>query len=296
MGNQHEPNSSATSMSGITVDGRLNPGTTSLQSPSRPESPTKIQHLTFAKTWSYLNEPIRPTFFVELQLLLLTFSVGLQDAISFYDFNCFASNQTGNTVLLVIAIVLPEFNGQIFDTANTAVALGFFLAAAYLTGQIANILSCARNRLFLITCNLIQTALVFAASALQHIHGVTPRGSHTLFAIGLLATAAGSQVVQSRSFKMTEISTAMATAAWVDLVIDKDLFKKQNRGRNRRVAFLLTLALGTLAGAFVFKKIGSPAALAVSGAGKGLVTVLWFFASGEKKTEENESGKQKETV
>ncbi|KAK4230650.1 hypothetical protein QBC38DRAFT_468456 [Podospora fimiseda] len=285
MGNQDPPKSSATSMSGITI----NTPETNNDPPTAPTSPTLLQ-----KTWTHLLQPIPPSLQVELLLLLLTFSIGLQDAISFYDFNCFASNQTGNTVLIIIAMVLPELNGQIFDTSHTAVALSFFLLSAYLTGQVANLFGFSpRNRLFLILCNLIQTGLVFAAAAVQYVYGVTPRGSiHTLFAIGLLATAAGSQVVQSRSFKMTEISTAMATAAWVDLVIDKDLFKKQNRARNRRIAFLATLALGTLAGAFIFKTVGSPAALAVSGAGKGLVTLLWCFASGEREKEEEKKNKE----
>ncbi|KAK3995510.1 hypothetical protein QBC44DRAFT_320606 [Cladorrhinum sp. PSN332] len=307
MWNQEAPpqtHSSANSISGVTITNNNNnnnnntPHDDPTSTPPPPPPPPK----PLSKTTSHLTQQIRPSLFVELQLLLLTFTIGLQDAISFHDFNCFASNQTGNTVLMVIAAVLPEFNGQIFDTANTACALAFFLAAAYLTGQVANLnipgsqTQLARNRLFLVTCNLIQTALVFAAAGIQYAHGVSPRGKHTLFAIALLAAAAGSQVVQSRSFRMTEISTAMATAAWVDLVIDKDLFAKQNRARNRRVAFLLTLALGTLAGAFIFKKLGSPAALAVSGSGKGLVTVLWFFAEGEKEIDEKKTEGGKEMV
>lgn len=108
------------------------------------------------------------------------------------------------------------------------------------------------------------------------------RSPRTLFAIGLLATAAGSQVVQSRSLRMTEITTAMATAAWVDLMIDPDLFRVKNRPRNRRVAFLGTLVLGTLAGAFIFKRLGSPPALLVSGAGKLLVTVMYMFNPAER--------------
>ncbi|KAK4461870.1 hypothetical protein QBC42DRAFT_226381 [Cladorrhinum samala] len=279
MGNQ-DPQSSATSISG-------DESPQDLARDAKPPSQTPARS-SCSKSWAYLNQPIRPSLFVEMQLLLLTFSVGLQDAISFYDFNCFASNQTGNTVLLVISAVLPEMNGHLFDTPNTGVALGFFLGAAYLTGQIANILSCGRNRLFLVICNLLQTLLVFGAAIMQYTNGVNRANSHTLLAIGMLAAAAGSQVVQSRSFKMTEISTAMATAAWVDLLVDKNLFKRENRARNRRAGFLVTLALGTLVGGFVFKKVGSPAALVISGAGKGLVTLLWLFAEGEREEKGDE--------
>lgn len=222
-----------------------------------------------------------------------------QDAVSFPDFHCFASNQTGNTVFLILAVVLPEMNPAMFITANIGVALGFFLAAAWLTGQLGNIIG-ARRRLWLVFCNLVQTGLVFAAAALQYssnaasypavllersADGGGRQGVNTLYAIALLASAAGSQVVQSRSLRMTEITTAMATAAWIDLLIDPNLFVlRGNRSRNRRAAFLAMLVLGTLAGAFIFKRVGSPAALVVSGAGKMLVTVMFLFngAEGDK--------------
>lgn len=213
------------------------------------------------------------------------------DAVSFPDFHCFASNQTGNTVFLVLAIVLPEMNGDMFVTANIGVALGFFLAAAWLTGQLGHIIG-PRRRLYLLVCNAVQTALVFAAAAVQYAqHASTPGGElhlagpRTLVAIGLLASAAGSQVVLSRALAMTEITTAMATAAWVDLVIDPGLVRglTKNRPRNRRVAFLTALVLGTLAGAFIYKRVGSPAALVVSGAGKALVTGMFFWSPQEEE-------------
>jgi uncharacterized membrane protein YoaK (UPF0700 family) len=258
--------------------------------PSKPSTHPQPQPSTLQKAWVHLNQPVRASGFAELQLLILTFCIGLQDAISFPDFHCFASNQTGNTVFLVLAIVLPEANGDMFVTANIGVALGFFLAAAWLTGQLGHIVG-ARRRCWLILCNLLQTALVFAAAALQYANR-SPRTGRleldgvqapsTLWAIGLLATAAGSQVVQARSLRMTEITTAMATAAWVDLMIDPALFAVRNRGRNRRIGFLGALVLGTLVGAFIFKRVGSPAALVVSASGKVLVTVMYLFAPAEK--------------
>jgi uncharacterized membrane protein YgcG len=205
----------------------------------------------------------------------------------------------------MLAIVLPEADGDMFYTANIGIALGFFLAAAWLTGQLGHVVG-ARRRCWLVLCNLLQTALVFAAAALQYAHQLPPstgteggggggsgsgggsleldggRSPSTLWAIGLLAFAAGSQVVQARSLRMTEITTAMATAAWVDLMIDPELFVWRNRGRNRRVGFLGALVLGSLAGAFIFRRVGSPAALVVSGAGKLLVTGMYLFNPADK--------------
>lgn len=224
-------------------------------------------------------------------------------------------------------MILPEADGDMFYTANIGIALGFFVASAWLTGQLGHLVG-PRRRGWLIMCNLFQTALVLAAAALQYMNesslsgvgfplasrygrlmergGDTTtvtaaagsstavdgaRAPMTLWAIGLLATAAGSQVVQARSLKVTEITTAMATAAWVDLMIDPNFFGLRNRGRNRRAAFLAALVLGTLAGAFVFKTVGSPAALLVSGAGKLLVVGMYFFNPADREEKEKESGK-----
>ena len=213
----------------------------------------------------------------------------MTDATTFPDYHCFASNQTGNTVFLCLALILPEFNGEMFITSNIGVALGVFLGAGWLTGQLSHIIG-ARKRWWLLFCNLVQTSAVLGAAAVQYIHGTEQSGSAALAVVALLAFSAGSQVVQSRSLSMTEISTAMATAAWVDLMIDQNLFVWKNRPRTRRVAFLLSLVIGSLVGAGIYKQVGSPAAIAVSGAGKFLATVLYLFSPSEKpKQKEGQS-------
>ncbi len=203
------------------------------------------------------------------------------DAVSFPDYHCFASNQTGNTVFLMLAIILPQLNGEMFITANIGAALGFFLAAGWLTGQLGHIVG-PRCRLWLIVCNLLQAVLVFAAGTIQHVYGVELQGSRAIVVIALLAFAAGSQVVQSRSLAMTEISTAMATAAWVDLMIDPRLFAVKNRPRTRRIIFLVTLAVGSLLGAVTYRSCGSSVAIFISASGKVVVAFLYLFSEAEK--------------
>ncbi|KAI1367117.1 hypothetical protein F5Y08DRAFT_336998 [Xylaria arbuscula] len=258
-----------------------------------PEADTPSLHLDSAgsqsiisRTWSHLLEDVRPSGFVEFELVLLTFCTGIQDAISFPDYGCFASNQTGNTVFLVVALILPWLDGDTFFVPNIGAALGFFLLGGWLTGQLGHIIG-PRMRLWLVCCNLFQTILVFVAAGLQFKYGVTSQGLIAVVVIGLLAFASGSQVVQARSMKMTEISTAMATAAWVDLVIDPKLFHVDNRPRTRRIMFLLALVGGALLGAGVYRVAGSAAAVFVSAAGKLAVTIMYLFngADKPKKTE-----------
>lgn len=96
---------------------------------------------------------------------------------------------------------------------------------------------------------------------------------------------------------MTEISTAMATAAWVDLLIDPRLMVVRccggggegNRPRNRRLAFLFALVAGSLVGAGIFKKVGSTVAIFLSAGGKLVVTIMFFFNSAEKEKKHQEA-------
>ena len=76
---------------------------------------------------------------------------------------------------------------------------------------------------------------------------------------------------------MTEITTANATSAYVDTFIDVNLYKFQNRSRNRRFLFLLSLIGGSFTGAFAYAKLGSPWTLMISAIGKALVTVALFL-------------------
>ncbi|KAI1376377.1 hypothetical protein F4677DRAFT_89996 [Hypoxylon crocopeplum] len=234
-----------------------------------------------SRVWSHMLESVRPSGFAEFELLILTFCTGIQDAISFPDYHCFASNQTGNTVFLMLAVILPQLNGEMFITANIGTALGFFLLGGWLTGQLSHLVG-PRMRIWLVGCNFIQSCLVFAAAAMQYIHGAGLTGKDAVIVVGLLAFASGSQVVQSRSLQMTEISTAMATAAWMDLMIDPKLFKLDNRPRTRRVMFLATLVVGSLAGAGIYRSVGSWVAILVSAAGKMLVTGMYLFNSADK--------------
>jgi hypothetical protein len=86
-----------------------------------------------AKFQRYFVAPVRIDWLAEVQLLLLTFSTGIQDAISFPGFHCFASKQTGNSVIL--AVGLAGMGGDLFNVPNIGTSLGLFIAGAIITGQ-----------------------------------------------------------------------------------------------------------------------------------------------------------------
>ncbi|KIX96921.1 uncharacterized protein Z520_07035 [Fonsecaea multimorphosa CBS 102226] len=232
----------------------------------------------------HLTSHVEVNILAETELLILTFCTGMQDATTFPDYHCFASNQTGNTVMLAMAIILPNLTGELFIPENIGVALGFFLAAGWITGQLGHIVG-PRSRLWIVFCNLIQSMLVFMAAAIQYAYGIELKGAKTMVVIGLLAFAAGSQVVLSRALAITEISTAMATAAWVDLLIDPRLFAAKNRPRNRRVSFLAALVAGAFFGAGIYKGIGPATSVLFSAIGKLIVTLMFLLNKAEKAPE-----------
>ncbi|KIW73068.1 hypothetical protein PV04_01215 [Phialophora macrospora] len=251
-----------------------------LNLPKEAAQERAVQH----RIKQHLTGQIRVNLLAETELLILTFCTGIQDATTFPDYHCFASNQTGNTVMLAMAVLLPEVTGELFVTQNIGVALGFFLVAGWVTGQAGHIIG-PRSRLWIVFCNLIQTLLVFIAAAIQYVYGVDLEGGRTMVVIGLLAFAAGSQVVLSRSLAITEISTAMATAAWLDLLVDPNLFAANNRPRNRRVSFLAAIIAGAFFGAGIYRSAGSATAVMISGAGKLVVTLMFLFNKAEKLQE-----------
>ena len=227
-----------------------------------------------------LLRPIRVDILAETELLILTFCTGIQDATTFPDYHCFTSNQTGNTVMLAMAVILPEISGELLVPADIGVSLGLFLAAGWITGQIGPIVG-PRSRLWIVFCNLIQSILIFLAAAIQYAYGVDLEGTRTKVVVGLLAFASGSQVVLSRSLAITEISTAMATAAWIDLLVDPHLLAAKNRPRTRRVSFLAAIVAGAFFGAGVYRGLGSATAVLFSGIGKIIVTFTFLLNRAE---------------
>lgn len=231
----------------------------------------------------YFFSSLRVDYLIELQLLVLSFSTGIQDAISFPDFHCFASNQTGNSV--VLAVGLAGQGGDLFSLPNVGLSLGMFISGAIITGQIANVVG-PRRRAWLLLTHLMQTIMSFAAAVVQAFWPNQTFGPSALPAIALLAFSSGAQVASMRPLRIPEITTAMATAAWVDLVVDPKLLAVKNHSRDRRAMFLAALVVGSFAGAFMHISIGSSNALIVSAAGKLLVTVTLLF-NREQPREEN---------
>ncbi|KAF2752091.1 DUF1275 domain protein [Sporormia fimetaria CBS 119925] len=237
-----------------------------------------------AKTWysvptslNCLSENIRDDALLETELLFLAFATGIQDAATYPDYLAFASNQTGNTIILAVSAAgLDMGDAMLPSVANPLMSLGMFLAGALVLGQLGNYFGC-RKRSWLLLTNFLQTAMAFAATAIQYRYPIYVTGSTALIVLALLAFSSGGQVAMARSLKINEITTAMATSAYVDLFVDPQLLRWKNRPRNRRALFLVALFVGSFVGAFAYKKVNSPFVLLLSAVGKFVVMCAFLF-------------------
>lgn len=245
---------------------------TTITSSTSPKSETLHQKSKPSSLKTFLSEPIREDLLLEIQLLLLSFLTGIQDASTWPDYTCFASNQTGNALFLAIGLTSPHSQSQpqTYSLPNITVSLTLFIAGGLILGQTGNALN-PRGRGWLLLSNAIQTLLVFAAVAIQHAYPIVRDGVAARIVIGCLAFSSGAQVAMARSLGMTEITTAMATAAFVDVVSDPGLVRRRNRGRNRRVGFLVMLVSGCFVGAGLRRGVGRGVPLVVCAVGKGIV-------------------------
>lgn len=266
-----------------------------------PQQPSKLQSYTRRSIARFQQDINSTSRLLELELLLLALAIGIQDAISFPDFHCFASNQTGNTVLFAVGALIntssssSRGNGEepVLVTVSTiGVSLGFFVMGVLLTGQAANHFHIAQKRGWWFITNMLQSIIVYIAAAVQWRYDAHVGPDTTLgrVVVGLLAFSAGSQVAVVRGLRITDITTAMATTAYVDLFIDPKIFAKisANRGRNRRVTFLAMMIVGSFVGAGTYLWVGAGLAVLFSGVIKSLVAVMMLFNEGVVDEEEND--------
>lgn len=223
------------------------------------------------------------THIIEFELLLLSFATGMQDAIAYPDFSCFASNQTGNTIILAIGAlgISSSTSSSQVDVVNAVISLSLFAAGILILGQLANHLGVRQKRWWLLASNMLQTALMAAAAGLQAASNDS-KTQYRKAALAMLALSSGAQVGMVRALKITDITTAMATAAYIDVFIDPNLFAgvTRNRQRNRRVGFLGMLIAGSFVGAVLYRYVGSSATLGICAGIKGLVTGLFLLNKG----------------
>lgn len=173
-----------------------------LRSPSMTASRPPVRK--YRKLSGSIRDGTHADLLLESELLLLSFATGIQDAATYNDYQCFASNQTGNTVLL--AVGLSGLSNSSFSLRTVGVSLGTFLAGCYLMGQLGNIVG-PRKRFWIFASNVFQTALVFAAVGIQWAASSSGSDATAMAVITLLAVSSGAQVAMARPLNIPQITT-----------------------------------------------------------------------------------------
>lgn len=182
-------------------------------------------------------------------LIGLTFATGLVDAVSYLGLgHVFAANMTGNVVLLGFA--LAGAGG--FTAGPSLVALGCFMIGAAAGGRLAVVLGERRERWLGIALGIEALCSALAAVASLGLHAGSGSGQRYLV-IGLLAGGMGVRNATVRRLAVPDLTTTVLTMTITSLAADSQLGAHERQRLARRVAAVLALLGGALAGGLMIR-------------------------------------------
>ena len=197
-------------------------------------------------------------------LLVLTFTTGIVDAVSFLSLgNVFTANMTGNVVLLGFGIA---------GSAGLPIAAPFASFGAYTLGAIAGgrVARRIEKERLLATALAIEVVLLAATAVIAVTATITPGTAAAYVLIILLAFVMGLRSACIRRLGASDISTVVLTMLLVDLASESRFAGGTGVGTVRRASAVVLMGAGALAGALLLRvDVALPIAIA---AGLALVT------------------------
>ena len=182
-------------------------------------------------------------------LLVLTFSTGLIDAVSYLGLGrVFTANMTGNVVLLGFGIA----GSGGLPVVAPLVSLGAFLLGSAVGGVLVKTTGDRRSQHVARTLG-IETALVLAAAIVAAATTVRPSTFAGYAMIALLALAMGVRNATVRRLGVPDLTTTVLTMTLTGLAADSRVAGGSGQGSVRRIAAVLAMLCGALAGALLLK-------------------------------------------
>jgi uncharacterized membrane protein YoaK (UPF0700 family) len=206
-------------------------------------------------------------------LLVLTFTTGLVDAVSYLGIgHVFTANMTGNVVFLGFGIA----GGGGLPVVAPLISLAAFMAGAGGGGVLAVRLAGRHPRNFAWAL-AIEVSLIAAAAVIAAAVDVHPNDVSGDTVIALLAIAMGVRNATVRRIAVPDLTTTVLTMTLTGLAADSILFGGSGKGTTRRTAAVLAMLAGALVGALLLKtSLVLPLALALAAA-LALITALLFL-------------------
>ncbi len=182
-------------------------------------------------------------------LLVLTLTTGLVDAASYLGLGgVFTANMTGNIVLLGFGIA----GGAGLPVVAPLVSLGAFLVGAGAGGMLARRTAASHPndlaRALAIEVSLLGAAAVGAAALDVRTNALSGDAL-----IALLALAMGVRNATVRRIGVPDLTTTVLTLTLTGLAAESPLVGGSGKGSIRRVAAVLAMLAGAVAGALLLK-------------------------------------------
>jgi uncharacterized membrane protein YoaK (UPF0700 family) len=203
-------------------------------------------------------------------LIGLTVVTGLVDAFSYLSLgHVFVANMTGNVVFLGFGLAGA---GDIAIGGSVVAILAFTIGAA-IGGRWAIHRAPHRGHL-LATATAMQAGLVVAAAVVAETVGVRSSVAR-LTLVGLLAVAMGGQNAIARRLAVPDLTTTVLTLTVTGLVADATSWSV----RGRRLASVVAMLGGALAGGVLLRWVGTTAPLWLAAAVLGSCAVTALVAT-----------------
>jgi uncharacterized membrane protein YoaK (UPF0700 family) len=182
-------------------------------------------------------------------LLALTFTTGLVDAVSYLALGrVFAANMTGNVVLLGFGIA----GSGGLPVVAPVVSLGAFLIGAGAGGFLVRGLA-GRHPTLLARGLAIEASLLAIASIVAATTTVHPGNASAYALIFLMASAMGLRNAIVRSIAVPDLTTTVLTMTLTAFAAESRAAGGSGGGSLRRLAAVLAMLAGAVAGAALLK-------------------------------------------
>jgi len=211
-------------------------------------------------------------------LLVLTFTTGLVDAVSFLGLGrVFTANMTGNIVFLGFGIA-----GSVgLPVVAPLVSLSSFLLGAAGGGILAERMG-DRYPTYIVRALAVEVSLLGMAAIFATAVDVRPNAVSGDLVIALLAFAMGARNATVRRLGVPDLTTTVLTMTLTGLAADSPPAGGSGKGSTRRVAAVLAMLTGALAGALLLKT--SLVLPLVAATGLALVTWLVYVPAAQRGT------------
>jgi uncharacterized membrane protein YoaK (UPF0700 family) len=179
-------------------------------------------------------------------MLVLTFSTGVVDAIGYLGLDrVFTANMTGNVVILAMGLTGQDG----LPIVGPIVALAGFVVGAAVAGRFLRGVPKGWHRrdtwvLAVVAALLVVALVVVTASPVRPADPAVG-----LPVTALIAIAMGMQAGAARHIAVTDVTTVVITSTLAALAFDSRLGRSTGQAWFRRLAAVVLLALGALAGA-----------------------------------------------